>query len=125
MLLEHFADHYARKYQQARKRFSGAALNQLQKYSWPGNVRELRHAVERAVILSEGPVFHTEDFLSRPVHTPGRENDTEGRNLNLEALEQEAIRTALGRNNGNVTRAARVLGISRTSLYRRMEKYGV
>lgn len=124
-LLEHFADLYAKKYNQPRKRFSSAALNQLRNYAWPGNVRELRHAVERAIILSEDQVFRAGDFLSQPTKPSESAGDQSSRNLNLEEIEEQAIRTALGRHQGNVSRAARALGISRASLYRRMEKYGV
>ncbi len=125
LLLEHFADLYAKKYQHARKRFSQTALAQLQHYDWPGNVRELRHAVERAVILSEGSAFSTDDFLIQPRAGAPRAADNVQENLRLDALEEATIRTALGRHKGNVSRAAGVLGISRASLYRRMEKYGL
>jgi DNA-binding NtrC family response regulator len=124
VLLEHFTDIYARKYGKARKRYSAGALKRLQAYSWPGNVRELRHAVERAVIMSEGGVLEGGDFLA---HTPPAAvavTETTG-SLRLEDVERQAISSALEQHRGNISRAARELGITRTALYRRMEKHGL
>jgi DNA-binding NtrC family response regulator len=124
VLLEHFTDIYARKYGKARKRYSAGALKRLQAYSWPGNVRELRHAVERAVIMSEGGVLEGGDFLA---HTPPAAvavTETTG-SLRLEDVERQAISSALEQHRGNISRAARALGITRTALYRRMEKHGL
>ena len=124
-LLEHFAEIYARKYGHARKRFSAGALKLLQESPWPGNVRELRHAVERAVIMSEGPVLDAADFLmeSSPgsVSQPLPAKDS----LKLETLERQAIVAALDQHKGNISHAATALGITRTALYRRMEKHGL
>jgi transcriptional regulator with PAS, ATPase and Fis domain len=97
----------------------------LQQYDWPGNVRELRHAVERAVILGEEDVFCVDDFPLRPGAGSSVTDNRLDAGLNLEALEEHAIRQAMKREGGNVSRAARALGISRASLYRRMEKYGL
>ena len=124
-LLEHFAEIYARKYGHARKRFSAGALKRLQESRWPGNVRELRHAVERAVIMSEGPVLDATDFLmeSRQVSLDQQAHGSD--NLKLDAVERQAISTALEQHQGKISRAAKSLGITRTSLYRRMEKHGL
>jgi DNA-binding NtrC family response regulator len=124
-LLEHFAEIYARKYGRARQRFSAGALRQLQEYPWPGNVRELRHAVERAVIMSEGRVLEAADFLMEaPQRTAGDPPPDNG-SLRLDRVERRAIRAALDRHQGNISRAARDLGITRAALYRRMEKHGL
>ncbi len=124
-LLEHFAEIYARKYGHARKRFSAGALKRLQQNPWPGNVRELRHAVERAVIMSEGPVLDAADFLMEsnpdPVTQPLPAKDS----LKLETLERQAIVAALDQYKGNISHTAKALGITRTALYRRMEKHGI
>ena len=119
-LFEHFLDQYARKYNLAPKRLAPGVLERLQAHAWPGNIRELRHAVERALILGDSPLLESRDFLLEPAaHEPHLES------CNLEAVEQQAIRRALTRNAGNVSRTAKELGISRASLYRRMEKYGL
>jgi len=124
-LLEHFAEIYARKYGHARKRFSAGALKRLQECPWPGNVRELRHAVERAVIMSEGPVLDAADFLMESTRVSSDRPLSGPQNLKLDAVERQAIMTALDQHRGNISHAAKALGITRTSLYRRMEKHGL
>jgi DNA-binding NtrC family response regulator len=131
-LVEHFIGIYARKYAMPRRRVSPEALRRLQSYAWPGNVRALRHAVERAMILAAGEVLEAEDFsLPSPAGAPrtaaassaagGLTLDT----LDLEAVEREVIRRALEKHGGNISHAAGDLGITRASLYRRMEKHGL
>ena len=124
-LLEHFAEIYARKYGHARKRFSAGALKRLQECPWPGNVRELRHAVERAVIMSEGPVLGAADFLMESSPSPVAQQSPATDGLKLETLERQAIVAALDQHKGNISHAATALGITRTALYRRMEKHGL
>ena len=124
-LLEHFAATYAHKYGHARKRFSAGALKRLQECPWPGNVRELRHAVERAVIMSEGPVLDAADFLMESAQPSAMLSSTGVDNLKLDAVERQAISTALDRHKGNISHAAKALGITRTALYRRMDKHGL
>ncbi len=102
---------------------SAALLDRLSAYAWPGNVRALRHAVERAVILSEGPLLGEADF-------PFADNGKEAENdppapSRLDQVEKEAIARTLARHDNNVSRAAHALGLTRASLYRRMEKYGL
>lgn len=122
-LLEHFVAVYAHKYNMPRKRIGAAALERLTAHAWPGNVRALRHAVERAVILSEGPVFDAEDFpLAGERHG---EDAPPADTLNLDTMERDAIGRALAQYKGNVSRAAQALGLTRASLYRRMQKYGL
>jgi two-component system, NtrC family, response regulator HydG len=123
-LLEHFIGMYAHKYNMPRKRISADALDRLCAYDWPGNVRALRHAVERAVILSEGVVFEAEDFpLNAVSRAPAQQAESSA--LDLDTLERDAVTRALAQHNGNVSRAARTLGLTRASLYRRMQKYGL
>lgn len=124
LLLEHFIAIYAQKYNFPVKRLSAAALDDLSAHAWPGNVRALRHAAERAVIFSEGAVFETRDFslaAPRTEAAPRPSADT-GR---LDAVEREAIARSLEKHDGNVSRAAEALGLTRASLYRRKEKYGL
>lgn len=127
-LLRHFVDLYARKYNMPAKSIGAAALKRLQSYHWPGNIRELRHSVERALILSEGSTLEIDDFFLAPSAAPQSEDEGHGLvldDLNLELVEQQVIRRALTRNAGNVSRAARELGLTRAALYRRMEKHGL
>ncbi len=123
LLIDHFVKKSARKYKKDIKRVSPVAIKKLQKYSWPGNIRELQHAMERAVILTESDVLQPEDFLFAEAA-----RDTDGMafdNYNLEHIEKTVIRKLMQEHNGNVTHVARELGITRTSLYRRLEKHGI
>jgi len=124
LLIDHFLRQYAQKYQKPGARIAANALKKLQKYHWPGNIRELRHAVERAVILSEGKVLQPSDFT---FHIEDHE-ESGGVNIdsyNLEEMEKTLIRKAITHHQGNISKAARDLGITRAALYRRMEKYGL
>jgi len=94
----------------------------LQSYAWPGNVRELQHAIERAVILSDGPMLRPENFM---LHPAPAQKKGEPEELNLGVLEKEAIERALRRADGNITRAAELLGITRFALYRKLDKLGL
>ncbi len=123
VLVEHFVALYAQKYGREIKGVDKQAMTQMTADPWPGNVRALRHAVERAIILSEGDRLGIEDFnLAGAV---ARQADADGGvdDLTLLDLEKRAIDGALRRHTGNVSRAARDLGITRASLYRRMEKH--
>ena len=95
-------------------------MRKLKEYPWPGNVRELQHAIERAVILSSGFTLSPEDFVLKPTAKKQKEL-----NLNLEQLEMNAVEHALLQAEGNMNQAAELLGISRFTLYRKMEKYGL
>jgi two-component system, NtrC family, response regulator HydG len=124
LLLEHFIAIYAQKYNFPARRLSAAALDNLTAHDWPGNVRALRHAVERAVIFSEGAVFETADF-SLPTARVGAAAKPAPDTSRLDALERNAIASALQKHEGNVSRAAEALGLTRAALYRRKEKYGL
>ncbi|MBI9052174.1 MAG: sigma-54-dependent Fis family transcriptional regulator [Bacteroidales bacterium] len=123
LLAEHFLVIYAKKYRKSIKGISAEAMKKLSQYQWPGNVRELQHSLERAVIMSDSDTIQTEDFLlsNRSEKSAEIEIDT----YNLEEVEKNIIVKVLKHNQGNVTQAASVLGLTRTSLYRRMEKYGL
>jgi DNA-binding NtrC family response regulator len=123
LLLEHYAGIYSQKYNLPAKRFSAALMDRLCAYPWPGNVRALRHAVERAMILSEGPMLGESDF---PFAEEAKEAADSGDGPSrLDQVEKDTVARALRRHNNNVSRAAQALGLTRTSLYRRMEKYGL
>ena len=123
LLSEHFLKIYCKKYNKPLKNISSKAVNKLKTYHWPGNVRELQHCMERAVILSDAEVLQPEDFLfsiARP--------DGEGlvfKIYNLDLVEKKIIRKAIDKHRGNISQAASELGLTRASLYRRMEKYGL
>ena len=124
LLLDHFLKVYAMKYKKPEKKLSPAARSKLEQYHWPGNVRELQHAAERALIMNEDSTLRPEDFLLSAAD-PKVEGDTGFASYNLEEVEKQVIGMALQQYRGNVSRAARELGLTRTSLYRRMEKYGL
>jgi DNA-binding NtrC family response regulator len=123
-LFQHFIAIYARKYNLPAKPLAPDALMRLQSHSWPGNVRELRHAIERALIMSDAPQLTSRDFFFSPDANPVSAAPSP-QHTNLEKVEDQVIRAVLEKHGGNVTRAARELGITRTSLYRRMERYGI
>jgi DNA-binding NtrC family response regulator len=121
MLAQHYLDYYARKYHKPVTTISTGAMDKLKRYAWPGNIRELQHAIERAVIMTDSPSLQESDFLfSRPVSS-----STSLETLNLDEVEKAAIVKALSLYSGNISKAADELGLTRASLYRRMEKYGL
>ena len=123
LLVDYFMKMFSRKYQKTITGVSAPALKKLEKYQWPGNIRELRHTLERAIILADTSMLQPTDFLF-----PESEKETEGvvfDNYNLEDVEKTVIRKALKKHEGNISHAAKELGLTRTSLYRRMEKYGL
>lgn len=122
LLSDYFLSKYARKYKKDIKGINRDGKNKLRNYAWPGNVRELQHAIERAVILSEGSWLRPEDFMLRPVSVREKDALTE---LNLSVLEKDTIERALRRAEGNITRAAELLGITRFTLYRKLDKFGL
>lgn len=125
LLLDWYLQHYCRKYQRAALQISSSDQRYLQHYNWPGNVRQLAHAVERAVVLAEG---NTLDFSQLPAAAAATANVTEpttGNDFLLEFVEEQTIRQALQYYQGNVSQAAKALGLTRGALYRRLEKYGL
>ena len=122
VLANHFLNIFSKKYKKVAK-LNKSALNKLLHYQWPGNVREFQHVLERAVILSDGPALNENDFqLTSPrPHADGLELE----NYNLDEVERSIIEKVLKMNSGNISKAASELGLTRTSLYRRMEKYGL
>lgn len=121
LLADHFLDEYVRKYEKDIQTLSEPALLKLKKYHWPGNVRELQHAVERAVIMTDHHILQPEDFLLTSMDSDNSTMVFD--DYNLEEVEKTVIRKALGKNDGNISKTADELGLSRASLYRRMDKY--
>ncbi len=122
-LAQYFLRHHAARYGKQRAGISDEAAYLLRSYDWPGNVRELDHAVERAVLLARLDNLDTADFsLAQPAARAGLPATSP---MNLEDLERETIREALARHDGNVSFAAKALGLSRSALYRRLQRYGL
>jgi DNA-binding NtrC family response regulator len=121
VLAAHFLGRFAQRYRKNVSGFDRAAEELLRTHRWPGNVRELAHVVERAVLMTVGPQVHCAD-LGLP--TPGGDSRSI-EDMSLEDVERLLVLKALKRFEGNVSRAAEALGLSRTALYRRIEKYGL
>jgi DNA-binding NtrC family response regulator len=121
LLAGHFLNYYARKYRKEVLSISNEAITKLKKYPWPGNVRELQHAIERAVIMADSATLQESDFLFSRKGNDAPASDT----LNLDEVEKAAVAKAIQLHNGNISKAAEELGLTRASLYRRMEKYGL
>ncbi|HAA12813.1 MAG TPA: sigma-54-dependent Fis family transcriptional regulator [Cytophagales bacterium] len=124
LLANHFLKTYAHKYHKPELTIADQTISHLQNYSWPGNIRELQHAVERAVILAEGPVLLPDDFVLK-AHRGTDNQVVSTTTVNLEAIEKETIRKAIQKNQGNLSSAAKELGMGRSTLYRKMKKYGL
>lgn len=121
MLANHFLDHYSKKYRKEVLSIAQDAITKLKKYAWPGNVRELQHSIERAVIMADSATLQETDFLFSRKSDSSVGIDT----LNLDEVEKAAVVKGLQLHNGNISKAADELGLTRASLYRRMEKYGL
>jgi two-component system, NtrC family, response regulator HydG len=121
LIARHFLTRYAKKYRKPTQGFEKETLEKLEKYGWPGNVRELRHAIERAVIMSESEKLQPNDFLLEPE----AEKPFSPNNLNLEDIERSLVQRAIEIHQGNISKAAESLGLTRAALYRRLEKFGL
>lgn len=123
LLANHFIKSYSEKYKKDVKGLTSEAVKKLQKYHWSGNVRELQHAIERAVIMSDDPELDTGDFLF--LLEKHESAEMEITDYNLENVEKIVIQKAIVKYSGNISQAAKALGLTRASLYRRMEKHGL
>ena len=120
-LVRFFLNKYGKKYHRAEINISDAALNKIVSYHWPGNIRELEHALERAIIMSDSDILGSDDFLLRK----GGAGSEAPATTNLEQLEELTIRKVVDKHQGNMSKVAKELGIGRTTLYRKLEKYGI
>jgi len=121
LLAEHFLKQYSIKYKKSFKGISSPAMKKLLKYDWPGNVRELQHSIERAIILCDSTTIQADDLMLKSE----RKANGNSKSLNIETMEKSVIIEAMRKNNSNVSKAAKELGLTRASLYRRLEKYGL
>jgi len=123
LLTDHFLKIYCEKYDLPLKKINSETIRKMEEYKWPGNVRELQHAMERAVIMCENNTLKPSDILFS--HSSKNDDEVRLENLKLEEVEKLAVQKAIKKHKGNISRAARELGLTRTSLYRRLEKYGL
>ena len=121
LLAAHFLRMSAARYRRDVKTFSPDGMRALLAYGWPGNVRELAHAIERATLLAEGGQVTAAELNFRPVNEAAPRLDE----MSLEDVERVLITKALSRHDGNVTLAAQSLGLSRSALYRRLQRHGL
>jgi DNA-binding NtrC family response regulator len=121
LLAMHFLKRYARHYGKAVEDFHQQAMQVLLEHPFPGNVRELEHAVERGVLLTQSDSIETEDLGLRP--RPEASSRLE--RMSLDEAERYLIQKALSRADGNVSQAADTLGLSRSALYRRLQRFGL
>lgn len=125
-LIDYFMARFSKKYNKPNIKINKPVYEKLKSYHWPGNIRELSHAVERAIIMTENGNLSIDDFLIRKSNSSSTTtNVPDTKNLNLEAVEKQTIELALKAEQGNISKAAKVLGLTRGALYRRMEKYGL
>jgi DNA-binding NtrC family response regulator len=124
-LIEHYLALYAQQYNKPLRPLSPAAIAAVQAHEWPGNVRALRHACERAVILATGACFEPQDFALNSNATAPQPPTSTPDTLSLSNLERHTIDEALRAAEGNISQAAKLLGVSRAALYRKLEKHGL
>jgi len=124
ILAKHFVKLYTSKYLKPTMDFEQGALQKLKQYHYPGNVRELQYTIERAVIMADDPILKADDLIFSILESPLTESQ-EADNVPLSTLEKNAILRVIEKNNGNITRAAKELGLTRTALYRRLSKYDI
>lgn len=128
LLLEHYLQHYQQTYHKPSRQLNADLIQQLCQHAWKGNIRELKHACERAVILATESCYQIQDF--GVILHGDQTNDVNKRaeqteQLSLEILEKNTIQTALNQTTGNMSAAAKLLGLSRAALYRKLEKHGL
>ncbi|MFZ1807203.1 MAG: sigma-54 dependent transcriptional regulator [Cyclobacteriaceae bacterium] len=122
VLVPHFLEIYGKKYKRQGIKIDKAIFTKLKKYPWPGNIRELQHAIERAVILTDGKVIDSAELLINSIPAKSQEPTQQ---LTMDEMEKVFIMESLDKHEGNVSKTARSLGMTRTALYRRMKKYKI
>lgn len=119
LLYQHFIATFERKYNKTKLETDSATLKKLRQYHWPGNIRELENSVERAVIMCDDDVIHPDDFIL----SAQMNNQQLFQSFNLAEVERHLIQQAIEKHQGNLSQAAKELGLTRSSLYRRLEKH--
>jgi transcriptional regulator with PAS, ATPase and Fis domain len=121
LLANTFLNELSKKYNKKGIKFSSNSIQKILQHNWPGNIRELEHSVERAILLCQSEVINPEDFFPAGVSVRLESNKLK----KLDDIEKEAIVNAINSQKGNLTKAAAELGISRSTLYLKIEKYGI
>src|SRR6201991_3066180 len=126
LLARHFDKIYTNKYMKPQHDFDAKSIEKLKSYHYPGNVRELQYTIERAVIMAEGDILQAKDLIFSPIEsgTPQSE-EPQDLDLKLSTIEKNAILKVIEKHNGNISKAAKELGLTRTALYRRLSKYDI
>ena len=124
LLARHFDRIYTNKYMKPSHDFDTKAIEKLKSYHFPGNVRELQYTIERAVIMAEGDILQAKDLIFSPIES-GQPQADEPQELKLSTIEKNAILKVIEKHNGNISKAAKELGLTRTALYRRLSKYDI
>lgn len=124
ILANHFIKVYASKYMKRSLGLDSSAIEKLKQYHYPGNVRELQYTIERAVIMADTDIVSGNDLIFSPIESNNNMSE-EPKELNLSAIEKNAILKVIEKHNGNITKAAKELGLTRTALYRRLSKYDI
>ena len=124
LLAKHFTQIYGEKYRKPYVELSKKALEKMRTYHFPGNIRELQYAIERAVIMSEGDNVEAEDLIFSPLET-AKSSAEDDHDLRLSHIEKNTIVKVIEKHNGNITKAAKELGLTRTALYRKLSKHDI
>ncbi len=124
LLAKHFTNIYGEKYRKSGLKIHKKTIEKMQEYTFPGNVRELQYAIERAVIMSEGDVIEADDLIFSPIETANMSQNVEN-DLRLSTIEKSTIVKVIEKHNGNITKAAKELGLTRTALYRKLSKHDI
>jgi DNA-binding NtrC family response regulator len=127
LIANYYVKHYALKYRKNVHSLSEKAIFMLEKYPWFGNIRELQHSIERAIIMTDHEILQENDFLleSKNQLKDDKEVNLDEIDYNLGDIEKQTILKALEKNNGNISETAKELGLGRTTLYRKMQKYKI
>jgi DNA-binding NtrC family response regulator len=125
LLAKHFIGFYGAKYLKPDMQLGEKALKKLLDYHYPGNVRELQYIIERAVIMADEELLQPNDLIFSPMEPDARVLNDADSETKLSAIEKQTILRVIDKNNGNITKAAKELGITRTALYRRLSKYEI
>ena len=123
MLAEHFSNVYSNKYLKPVLQFDKSAREKLMGYHYPGNVRELQYSIERAVIMADENILQAKDIIFSPIESTAAFESTS--DMKLSSIEKNTILKVIEKHNGNISKAARELGLTRTALYRRLNKYDI
>ena len=123
LLTTHYLKYYRDKYFKSSLEISPKALDKLREYHYPGNIRELQYIIERAVIMADTDLLQPADLIFSPIESTEKQSSDADHETKLSAIEKQTIMRVIEKNNGNITKAAKELGITRTALYRRLGKY--